>query len=112
MLEESFLDEVLKESRKYIDSIEEDLKDRFISAMNITCNGLLRAAKENGTITKPTEDDLKLIRTVAESHLFNILFIKSCESKGILPVKAPEYYKISLTSVIDRISVFDPEKIY
>ena len=41
-----FLDEVLTESRKYIDSIEEDLKDRFISAMNITCNGLLRAAKE------------------------------------------------------------------
>ena len=105
-----FLDEVLKESRKYIDSIEEDLKDRFISAMNITCNALLRSAKESGAITKLTKDDLNLIRTISESHLFNILFIKSCESKGILPVKAPNYYKISLTSIIDRISVFDPEK--
>ncbi|MBT4791857.1 MAG: N-6 DNA methylase [Halobacteriovoraceae bacterium] len=105
-----FLDEVLKESRKYIDSIEEDLKDRFISAMNITCDGLLKAAKEKGTITKPTDEDLKLIRTVAESHLFNILFIKSCEARGVLPTKSPKYYEISLTSIIDRISVFDPEK--
>ncbi len=105
-----FIDEVLKESRKYIDSIEEDLTDRFISAMNITCNGLLRAAKENGTITKPTEDDLKLIRTVAESHLFNILFIKSCESRSILPTRNPDYYNISLTRIIDRIKDFDPER--
>lgn len=105
-----FLDEVLKESRKYIDSIEEDLKERFISAMNITCNGLLRAAKENGTMTNPTEDDLKFIQSVAESHVFNILFIKSCEARGILPTKAPDYYKISLTSIIDRIEGFDPEK--
>ncbi len=105
-----FLDEVLKESRKYIDSIEEDLKDRFISAMNYMCDGLLREAKKTGTITRPTKEDLDLIRTVAESHLFNILFIKSCEAKGILPIKSPEYYKMSLTGIIDRISVFDPEK--
>jgi|GEM_PF-4474365 len=105
-----FLDEILKESRKYIDSIEEDLKDRFISAMNITCDGLLRVAKENGSIKKPKKEDLDLIRTVAESHLFNILFIKSCEARGVLPTKSPKYYTISLTSIIDRISVFDPEK--
>ena len=105
-----FLEEVLKESRKYIDCIEEDLKDRFISAMNITCEGLLKAAKAAGTITKPTADDMKLIRTVAESHLFNILFIKSCEARSVLPIKAPSYYDISLTCIFDRISVFEPEK--
>lgn len=105
-----FLDEVLKESRKYIDSIEEDLKDRFISAMNITCDGLLRSAQNIGTIKVPTNDDLKLIRTVAESHLFNILFIKSCEARSILPAKSPSYYDISLTGIFDRISVFEPEK--
>lgn len=105
-----FVDEVLKESRKYIDSIEEDLKDRFISAMNIMCDGLLKAAQKRGTIKRPTQDDLKLIRTVGESHLFNILFIKSCESRSILPIKSPNYYNISLTGIIDRISVFEPEK--
>lgn len=108
-----FLDEVLTESRKYIDTIEEDLKDRFISAMNITCGGFLRVAKENGTIIgKPSDEDLNLIRTVAESHLFNILFIKSCEANNILPTKAPEYYNISLSSIIDRIKVFHPENYF
>jgi adenine-specific DNA-methyltransferase len=105
-----FVDEVLKESRKYIDSIEEDLKDRFISAMNVTCDGLLKAAQRNGEIQSPTEADLKLIRTVAESHLFNILFIKSCEARSVLPIKSPNYYNLSLTGIIDRISVFEPEK--
>lgn len=105
-----FVDEVLRNSRKYIDEVEEDLKDRFISAMNYMCDGLLSQAKSQGTMTQPTDKDLKLIRTVAESHLFNILFIRSCEANGILPIKAPAYYDFSLTKIIDRISVYDPEK--
>ena len=106
-----FINELLKESRKYIDAIEEDLKDRFISVMNIICDGFLREAKKNGTMTdNPTKKDLKLIRTVSESHLFNILFIKSCEARGVLPIKSHDYYKMSLTSIIDRIYPFDPEK--
>jgi len=104
-----FLDEVLTKSRKYIDTIEEDLKNRFISTMNMTCDGLLRVAKEKGTIVNPTKEELALIRTVAESHLFNILFIKSCEANKVLDPKIPGYYDISLTNIIDRIKVFHPE---
>jgi hypothetical protein len=108
-----FLDDVLTKSRKYIDHIEEDLKNRFISTMNMVCEGLLRVSREKNTIKgDPSKEDLALIRTVAESHLFNILFIKSCEANKVLDPKIPGYYDISLTNIIDRIKVFNPEIFY
>jgi len=94
----------LSESKSYADKVEDDLKDRFVSAINIVCNGLNRAAKSNGE--KP---DLITIRTVAEAHLFNILFIKSCEVRNILPLKADSYREISLSSMMDALHAFDPD---
>lgn len=102
-----FLYEVLEYSKKYASSIEEDLKKRFIITMGITCNALKNSAEQSGT-----KYDLETIRNVAESHLFNILFTKSCEVRRILPVQSINYLKVSLHEVIEYLTEmrFDPDK--
>jgi len=41
---ELFVDELLNYSKKYVSQVEEDLKNRFVNAMSIACNGFMRAA--------------------------------------------------------------------
>jgi hypothetical protein len=99
--------EVFEHSRKYAHEIEENLKKRFIITMGLTCNALKNSCK------RQKEDiDLETIRNVSESHLFNILFVKSCEVRQILPIKSPNYLKVSLHEVIEYLDYmnFDPEK--
>jgi tRNA1(Val) A37 N6-methylase TrmN6 len=105
--ETKLLDKVLEYSKKYASRIEEDLKERFIVSMGVICNSL-----KNTADTLKIPYNLELIRNVAESHLFNILFVKSCEVRHILPVKSPNYIKISLHEVIESLSEmeFDPDK--
>jgi hypothetical protein len=103
--EKPFVDQVLEYSKKYVNKVEEDLKDRFVKAMNIACNSFYKSAKNNSF-----SQDLSNIRNVAESTLFNILFIKSLESRGVLPMNSTDYKKISLSSIIDKIERFDPTK--
>jgi len=103
--EEAFVNEILRYSKRYVSKIEEDLKERFISAMNHACNGLYRAVSK-----QKKEVDLSTIRSVSESALFNILFIKSIESRNILPMNNPNYRKLSISNIIDKIEDFDPEK--
>ena len=92
---EQVLSDVLIDfSKKYADSIEDDLRDSFVSAMTIICNGY----KES--IRNPLKSEqLEMIRNVSESHLFNILFIKSCETRNILPIRNPHYYKTSIADI-------------
>lgn len=103
--EEPFVDEVLNYSRKYVNKVEEDLKDRFVKAMNIACNGFYKKYKKS-----LKDENLSVIRNVAESALFNLLFLKSLESRSILPMSSTDYKKISLTSIVDKIEKYDPEK--
>lgn len=102
-----FVYEVLEYSKKYASSIEEDLKKRFLLTMGITCNAI------NESVLKSKEGtSLEQIRNVAESHLFNILFVKSCEVRRILPIQSINYLKVSLHEVIEALAEmnFDPEK--
>lgn len=103
--EELFADELLNYSKKYVARVEEDLKDRFVNAMTIACNGFQRAIGHQ-------RYDIDLIRSVSESHIFNILFLKYCETKNILPIKQdPEgYRRISISDLLDRLENFDPNK--
>jgi type I restriction-modification system DNA methylase subunit len=105
--EEPVVNEVLRYSQQYIDHAEEDLRTRFIQAMNVACNGFARSAKEGGGTT-----DLSLVRSASESTLFNVLFLKHCEVRHVLPLRSVDYRKISLTTLIDRLDhlIFDPEK--
>ena len=48
---------LLDYSKKYVDSIEEDLKESFVTAMTIICNGYKNALKK-----ELTESELSLIR--------------------------------------------------
>lgn len=100
-----FVYEVLEYSKKYASSVEEDLKRRFIQAMGVICNAFSSQASTE-------QEDIELIRNAAESHLFNILFIRSCESRKILPLHATDYLRISLTEIIESMDHmrFDPDK--
>lgn len=102
---EAFVNEVLRYSKKYVGKVEDELGARFIKAMNIACNAIAKSAVSS---SKPL--DLETIRNVSESSLFNILFIKSLESRGVLPMVATDYRKLSMSSIIDKIERFDPKK--
>lgn len=103
--QESLVEEVLRYSKKYVTKVEEDLKDRFVKAMNIACNSLMRSVKSAGI-----DGDLDLIRSCSESILFNVLFTKSLESRCILPMGSTDYRKLSLSSIVDKIERFDPAR--
>lgn len=99
--------EILEYSKKYAHSIENDLRKRFIITMGITCNALYKSSKENGD-----DSNLELLRNVSESHIFNILFVKSCEVRRILPINSLNYLKCSIHEVIESLAEmgFDPDK--
>lgn len=101
-----FVDDLAEYSKKYVSQIEEDLQKRFVTAMTVACNGFERATR-----IEKTSLDLQSIRNISESHLFNILFVRYCESRNILPLKqSPEYRKISISNILDKLEYFDPEK--
>jgi hypothetical protein len=99
--------EIFEYSKKYAHSIEEDLKKRFIITMTSTCNALKESCEDTGE-----EVDLDTIRNVSESHLFNILFVKSCEVRRILPISSTQYLRLSLHEVVETMDAmnFDPDK--
>lgn len=102
----SFVDELLDHSKKYIDKVEVEIKDRFLKAMNYACNEIYDRSAESSE----TELSIEEIRSISESALFNTLFTRALESRNILPVTAGDYRKISLTSIIDKIEKYDPDK--
>ncbi|MSP19898.1 MAG: hypothetical protein EXR74_10060 [Bdellovibrionales bacterium] len=84
-------------NNKFVSTIEQDLRKSFMAAMTIICNGYKQTISES-----LTEENLEMIRNVSESHLFNLLFIKSCETTNILPLRNPHYYKQSITDIENR----------
>lgn len=94
----SLIHEILDYSRKYASRVEDDLTSSFIDAMTIICNSYRNCL---GKTLDARE--LELVRSVAESHLFNILFIKSCEVRHVLPLRNTGYLKKSLTEIINTI---------
>jgi adenine-specific DNA-methyltransferase len=101
-----FTEKVFQESQKYVANIEEDLKERFVHAMTISCNGYLESARE-----KNHDLDLKLIAKTSESLIFNLIFIRSCESKRVLPVHQ-DYIHVSLKALVDKIRHFSYNNEY
>lgn len=104
--EKLFVDKLLDQGRKYVDKVEEDLKDRFVKAMNYACNGFYSSAKQDEQFALTIDE----IRSISESALFNILFTRALESRNILPMSAGDYRKVSLTSIIDKIEKYDSDK--
>ncbi len=102
-----FVYEIFEYSKKYAHSIEDDLKKRFIISMGVICNSLRKSCEEQGE-----EFDSELVRNVAESHLFNILFVKSCEVRRVLPISSTQYLRKSLHEVVETMDAmgFDPDK--
>lgn len=98
------LDHLIEYSKDYVHKIEDDLRNRFVQAMTTFCNGF------HESMGKPkSEEKLDIIRNVSESHLFNIMFIKSCESRLILPMKG-DYVAKSLTRMVQCLKKYKPER--
>jgi type I restriction-modification system DNA methylase subunit len=99
----SFLSEVESRAKKYADHIEEDMKMRFVYAVTISVNGYL------STFQQKSKDqvNLDLIVSTSESLIFNLFFLRSCESKGIIPFHQ-NYKKDSLANLISKIEHYKP----
>ena len=89
----------------YVSKAKDDLKSSFVQAMNKICNGMCQNKSQSFK-----KDNLDLIRNVGESALFNILFLRSLESKSVLPMDSTPYKSKSLTVLFDKLSDFDKEK--
>ena len=107
-VDKTFCDNILAYSKKYISGVQEDLKERFIDAMNICCNEYFK-----GSTLEANKENLDFIRNIAESTLFNVLFTKSLESRGVLQLSDKPYYAVSISNIIDCIGgAIDPKFQY
>lgn len=101
----NFLQKVQMNTRKYVRNLELDLSDRFLAAISSACNGYLEVF--------PNRDDAirakRLIQDTCESLLFNILFIRSCETVGVLKTQVAPYSKHAIEPIIESIGVLRPE---
>jgi type I restriction-modification system DNA methylase subunit len=99
-----FVEEVELKSRKYADSIEEDLKTRFVHAITIATNGYSRESQ----VFSESDLDLDLMVRTSESLVFNLFFLRSCESKGVIPFHQG-YKTISLANIVNKIENYHPK---
>jgi len=100
-----FVYRVREDSKVYTNKIEEDLKERFVHAMTIACNAYNRAQPQKSKDAA----GLELIQGVAESFIFNLLFIRSCESGRILPLHQ-DYIPVSLHNLVNKIRDYVPQE--
>lgn len=89
-------------SQKYTDTLEDDLRGRFVAAMSVGVNSLWNSAKEKGINL-----DLQQIQGITESLIFNSLFIRSCESRRVL-VLHPNYRPVSLHNLVSKLRDIHP----
>lgn len=104
---------LVENTKKYSEHLEDKIKNRFVMAVTHACNGLAHAVKKSGD---NPDDFLDLIKKTAESHLFNIIFFRSLESRGVLPYYGEDnsYDKLSISKTIDSIyeNGFNPSQSF
>lgn len=90
-------------AKKYTDNLEDDLRTRFVAAMSIAVNSLWTSSKRENI-----EIDLNTVQNIGESLIFNSLFIRSCESRRILPLHQ-NYIPVSLHNLASKLRDLAPE---
>ena len=98
-----FIDQVFQETQKYVRDLDKEFSAPFIDAMTIACNAYRKAVG-----SAAAKQNRNLILNVCESHIFNILFIRSCETSGVLKSKEPPYSNHCLESLIEAVAAFNP----
>ncbi len=89
-------------SQRYSHNIEDDLRARFVAGISIAVNALWSSSKQNGA-----EFSSEHLQDISESLIFNILFIRSCESRRILPLHQA-YIPVSLHNLVSKLRDFEP----
>ena len=93
-----FVSTLESKSKKYASDIEEDMKMRFVHSVTICTNGYASSFSKKSKKNL----DLDLIVKTSESLVFNIFFLRSCESKGAIPFHQG-YKKVSLANLTNKI---------
>ncbi len=99
----NFVSEVSMRAKKYASTIEEDMKTRFVHSVTVCTNGY---AYEMGKDFE--ENSLDLLVNTSESLVFNLFFLRSCESKGAIPFHQG-YKKISLANLLNKMEHYSPD---
>lgn len=89
-------------SQKYTNTLEDDLRGRFVAAMSVGVNSLWNNSKEKGLHLS-----IPQIQGITESLIFNSLFIRSCESRRVL-VLHPNYRPVSLHNLVSKLRDVHP----
>src|ERR1022692_4302030 len=76
------------------------MRGRFVAGMSIAVNSIWKLANNNNI-----ETDLENIQDIAESLIFNMLFIRSCESRRVLPLHQA-YIPVSLHNLLGKLRDF------
>ena len=97
------INRMFAQSRQYSDTLEEDLKERFVHTITIACNGYLGDCSK-----KEFENRKKVVAKTSESLIFSLIFIRACESSRILKLHE-SYLGKSLSIIIDKIRHYNPE---
>jgi hypothetical protein len=88
----TWLDIILQESRDYAEGVGEDLKEQVYEALCHVAQGFLDYPGNNLT---SDPDTLKAIYDNSLILLYRLLFIFYAESRGLLPVRDNETYRLS-----------------
>jgi type I restriction-modification system DNA methylase subunit len=91
-----------RSKQQYADNFEDDMRGRFVAAMSIAVNSLWKSA-----LKKELDVELGLIQDLAESIIYNALFIRSCESQRVLPLHQ-NYMPVSLHNLLNKLKSFRP----
>lgn len=104
----SLLGRVFEDCDKYASLMNEALKPKFLQAMGLLTNAF---KKKISSLMNLEDEELKLIRSTSESLLFQMIFIKSCEMNGVLPIEQAEYEEMSLKSIVECLGRFNPDNL-
>lgn len=88
-------------SKKYTDNLEDDLRARFVAAISIAVNSLWSSSQAINIHL-----ELDQLQDIAESIIYNALFIRSCESRRVLPLHQ-NYIPVSLHNLLAKLRDFD-----
>jgi hypothetical protein len=105
-LESDFLRRVERESRRYAERVEADLRDRVREALVALGRGLLAAerARRGDPGWIPDQASLRTLFDAAMLALYRLLFALYAEARRLLPLGSPAYRRYSMRALAEDVA--------
>ena len=106
IVDECWLDVVLKGSREYAKRLGDRLKDRiFFTIFPHLAQGFLQDRKKRLEIkSKPTREELDEVFEATLTFLYRLLFLLYAESRNLVPINEAPYQAASLKRIKEEVS--------